>query len=272
LQLKVGPLKHYSEFRECERLQQAIWGGLSVATEVMIVTQKFGGLVLGSFIGKRLVGFTYAFLARREGRIVHWSHMMGVLPEFRDRGLGLQLKLAHRQFALEQNILSICWTYDPLQSRNASLNLTKLGARAEEYLEDCYGMFQSTIEKGLPSDRLVVDWRIASKSVATRLAGGSPPSLSLLFPRINVCTVNRHGFLVNADIDLNRRDSRLLLEIPANTDLMRQESLALAKQWRFQTREMFKRYFSRGYRIDGFVTGGERSGKRCFYVLRRAGQ
>src|SRR5690348_11239660 len=86
----IRSLEKHKEFKECENAQKAIWGGLSVASEVMLVTQKAGGAVLGAFIHGKLVGFIYALLARHNGQISHWSHMMGILPEYRSQGLGLR--------------------------------------------------------------------------------------------------------------------------------------------------------------------------------------
>ena len=118
---QIRPLRSLEEFRACERIQLDVWGNLAVGSELMTVTAKYGGAVIGALAGSKVVGFIYAFLARRHGRLIHWSHMMAVEARVRDRGLGFRMKLAHRKTALEQGIKSICWTYDPLQSRNAAL-------------------------------------------------------------------------------------------------------------------------------------------------------
>jgi len=270
LRPEIKLLVKHEDFKKCETAQKTIWGGLSVAAEVMLVTQKAGGAVLGAFVKGRLVGFIYALLARRNGQIIHWSHMMGILPGYRGRGLGLQLKLAHRDLALSQGIKSIGWTYDPLQSRNASLNLTKLGAHVEEYIVDYYGRFHSIIEQGLPSDRFVVNWPIASKSIARLLAGKKSITEIPDWPIINVTATNREAFLVNRKISLDHRKPRLLIAIPSNTDLMRTEALPLARRWRLQTREIFFNYLSKGYSVTGFLTENQRTAEpRCFYLLSR---
>lgn len=267
---KVKLLETAQEYRKCEMLQRSIWGELSVAAEVMLVTQKTGGAVLGAFVKGRMAGFIYALLARRNGRTTHWSHMMGVLPVYRSRGLGLQLKIAHRRLALNRGIRSIGWTFDPLQSRNANLNLARLGSRVEEYVVDYYGRFDSVIERGLPSDRLVVNWPIASKGVERSLAGPNPNKEIPELPRINLATGNEQGFLVNRKLHLHRNKPALLVEIPHNTDQMRTEALTLARRWRLQVRKIFLHYLSNGYRVDGFLTEGrESAGRRCYYVLRR---
>lgn len=267
---EIRLLVRHEDFKKCEAAQKAVWGGLSVAAEVMLVTQKAGGAVLGAFIGGRLVGFIYALLARRNEQIIHWSHMMGILPGYRSKGIGLQLKLAHRNLALSQGIKSICWTYDPLQTRNASLNLTKLGARVEEYIVDYYGRFHSSIERGLPSDRFVVNWRIASKNTAKLLSEKKAKAEIRDLPVINAIATNRKGFLTNRKVNLRYRERNLLVAIPSNTDLMRTEDLTLARAWRLETRKIFLNYLSKGYSVAGFIAGGDRQAEpRCFYLLRR---
>jgi predicted GNAT superfamily acetyltransferase len=270
LRPEIRSLEKHGEFKECENAQKAIWGGLSVASEVMLVTQKAGGAVLGAFIHGKLVGFIYALLARRDGQISHWSHMMGILPEYRSQGLGLQLKLAHREIALRQGIKSIRWTYDPLQTRNATLNLGKLGARVEEYVSNYYGQFHSTIEQGLPSDRFVVYWPVASRAVGRLIAKGRKTAAIPAVPKVNLTATNQSGFLVNRKVDLGLREPRLLVEIPADADLMRAKALALAKRWRIQTRKIFLAYLSRDYSVRDLLTEGHNTARpRCFYLLVR---
>jgi predicted GNAT superfamily acetyltransferase len=265
--VNIRPLIKFEEFQACESIQLSVWGTLGVGTEVLSVTQKYGGAVLGAIVRGQVVGFIYAFLARYKGRLIHWSHMMAVAAEYRNRGLGFRMKLAHRQSALSQGLRAICWTYDPLQSRNASLNLHRLGAQGEEYILDCYGPFASLIEKGLPSDRFVVNWRIATARVTQRLLGKRPlPDLNL--PRVNETRRGRQGFLENRKIRVDLKVPQLLVEIPGNTDEMREHELALAQRWRMETRRIFQRYFSEGYRVEDFIPPTPASDNRCYYLLR----
>ena len=200
--LEVRPLKTLREFQECERIQEEVWGAPGVTAEVISVAAKYGGAVLGAFSGGRMAGFLFAILARRRGRLIHWSHMMAVREGFRDRGLGFKMKLAHRKHALAAGIKSICWTFDPLQSRNAALNVARLGATIEEYLPDCYGRFPSAIERGLASDRFVVNWKIASPGVERRMREGAPSLDISRMPRANETSVSPAGLLVNRKIHL----------------------------------------------------------------------
>jgi predicted GNAT superfamily acetyltransferase len=268
---QIRVLRRVEEFRQCERIQEAVWGNVGVSGELLAATQKYGGVVLGAVVGGKVVGCLYAFLARRHGKLIHWSHIMAVEPGCRDRGLGYRMKLAHRRLALAQGIKSICWTYDPLQSRNAALNITRLGARVEEYIPDCYGRFPSAIEKGLPSDRFVVDWRIASAGVEKRLREGLPPPRydPARLPRANGTRLNAQGLIENVRVHLGLRAPRLLVEIPPNTDVMRSQGLKLARRWRTDTRRIFQHYFAAGHRVEDFLPPSPGNGGRCFYLLRR---
>jgi predicted GNAT superfamily acetyltransferase len=247
-----------------------VWGNLGAGSEILQVTQKYGGVVLGALAKGKLLGFLYAFLGRYHGQLVHWSHMMAVDNRHRGQGLGHKMKLVHRELALQEGVKSICWTYDPLQSRNAALNIARLGARVEEYLRDCYGRFPSLIEKGLPSDRFVVRWQIGSAHVARCLGAPALRTLDPGLPRINETRRNHAGFMVNRRLNLLFTAPRLLLEVPANTDEMRVRALELARRWRLETRRMFQRAFESGCRVVDFVTTEDGEDRRTFYVLSGA--
>jgi len=267
---QIRPLQRLEELRQVEHIQNRVWGTLAASSELLTVTAKYGGVVLGALANGRVVGFIYAFLARRHGRLVHWSHMMAVEARYRDHGLGFRMKLVHRRRALKQGVKAICWTYDPLQSRNAFLNIARLGGRVSEYLPDCYGHFSSRIEKGLPSDRFVVDWEIASRHVARRLDATTNQRSDLRMPRVNHTRTNARGLLENRGIVLSLDAPRLLVEVPADTDAMRAHALPLARRWRLEARKIFERYFSAGYRIEDFIPPRATGDGSCFYVLRRA--
>jgi predicted GNAT superfamily acetyltransferase len=268
--VQIRPLKTQQEFLACERIQKIVWGNVGVSGELLSVTQKYCGAVIGSIVNGRVVGFIYAFLARRDGKLIHWSHLMAVEPKYRDLGLGFRMKLAHRKLALAAGVTSICWTYDPLQSRNAALNIHRLGARAEDYIPNCYGRFPSAIERGLESDRFVANWRIRTAAVERRRQGLRPSLTAMLrAPRINETRLNAAGFPVNQRISVNLRQPTLLVEIPTQTDLMRVRALSLAKRWRLETRKIFLNYSGLGYRVWEFVPPSPASDGRSFYVLKQ---
>lgn len=120
-----------------------------------------------------IVGFAYAFPAYRNGRAWWHSDMTAVRPAHRSRGVGSLLKWAQRDRALAAGLDRITWTFDPMQARNAHLNLNLLGATCREYVPNLYGVTSSDLHHGLPTDRLVAEWDLASPRVAA-LALGRP--------------------------------------------------------------------------------------------------
>jgi predicted GNAT superfamily acetyltransferase len=268
-QVEVRLLETIDEFRECERTQMNTWGTLAVSGETLMVARKYGGAVVGTMVDGQVVGFIFAFLGRYRTRLIHWSHLMAVESKFRDQGFGFRMKLVHRQFALERGVKFICWTFDPLQSRNARLNIACLGGIVDNFIPDCYGTFDSLLEKGLPSDRFVIDWRIATRRVEERLQGEVSrfdPSV----PRVNDTLLTADGFPMNQSIHLDLNKSRLLVEIPAQTDEMRSRDLPLGRAWRLETRQMFGHYLSAGYHVENFFAPQTATEGRCFYLLRRS--
>jgi len=234
----------------------------------MTAAAKYGGVLIGTLIEGKVVGFIFAFLAQYHGHLAHWSHMMAVEAKYRDQGFGYKMKLVHRHVALERGIKSICWTFDPLQSRNAKLNIMRLGAMAEEYVPDCYGRFPSLLEKGLPSDRWVANWRISTARVEKRLRGETiafDPAL----PRVNDVRLNAEGFPQNRTIRLDMSDCRLLVETPTQTDAMRAKAMPLARRWRLEARRIFQHYLAKGYHVEDFFPTQTATEGRCFYLLRR---
>jgi predicted GNAT superfamily acetyltransferase len=172
--ISIHLLHDTAELRACEDLQRRIWGysETDIAPEsIFKVAEHSGGQVLGATHQGKLAGFALSFAARREGCEYLHSHMVGVVPEYQDRGVGRLLKFAQRDHAIAQGIGLIEWTFDPLQLKNAHFNLARLGAICRRYLPNCYGRTSSPLHAGLPTDRLVAEWWVQSKRVEDRLQG-----------------------------------------------------------------------------------------------------
>ncbi len=139
---------------------------------IFVVAAETGGQVLGAFAGSRLVGFTMALAGQHERQCFLHSHMTAVLEPWRDRGIGMRLKLFQRQDALSRGIGRIEWTFDPLQVKNAYFNLVKLGAMARRYVANMYGEISSPLQGPLPTDRLIAEWDLNSARVRRAIAAG----------------------------------------------------------------------------------------------------
>jgi predicted GNAT superfamily acetyltransferase len=162
------------EFQLCVALQREIWQEADLEIEpvtAFVVAANTGGQVLGAFDGERLAGFTLAVAAIRDGVPYLHSHMTGIHAAFRDRGIGRMLKLFQRDEALSRNIRLICWTFDPLEFRNAYFNFNRLGAISRTYLPNFYGVTSSPLHRGLATDRLLAEWHLDSPRVMAVIAG-----------------------------------------------------------------------------------------------------
>ncbi|MBL8138751.1 MAG: GNAT family N-acetyltransferase [Acidobacteria bacterium] len=274
-ELRFRDLHSADEFRQVMDLEARVWGFTDlndmVTLPVFTITVKRGAILIGAYDETdRMVGFVYSIVGMKPGQVLQWSHMLGVLPEYRNSGLGRALKLAQRDRALAQGYELIEWTYDPLQAMNAHLNFTKLGVVAEEYHRNVYGESTSVLHKGTPTDRLVAQWWIARPHVARRLTPGEliPVTTNEIAEAAPINTTHpAQAWLANTDIYLARDDRRLTLEIPMGFTDMQREAPALALEWRMQTREIFETYFRRGYRVVDFYL--DRPHHRGRYLLAK---
>jgi predicted GNAT superfamily acetyltransferase len=163
--IEIRRLSELEHFIEAVQLQQDIWGFVDrdlLPVRLFVVANKIGGHAFGAYDGARMIAFLLAIPGLKEGAqgYLH-SHMMGVLPEYRNLGLGRTLKMAQRADALKRGIPLIEWTFDPLELKNAYLNIEKLGAIVRRYLFNNYGTTTSPLHGGLPTDRLVAEWWVA---------------------------------------------------------------------------------------------------------------
>lgn len=170
--VEVRKLSALTQLIEAVNLQQRVWGFDDrdvVPLPPFVVATHTGGQVFGAFDGGRMAGFCLAFAGvKPNGRPYLHSHMLAVLPEYQNRGVGRQLKLEQRSDALARGIDLIEWTFDPLQLKNAYFNIVRLGAIARHYLENIYGSSSSKLHAGLPSDRLVAEWWLERADGASR--------------------------------------------------------------------------------------------------------
>lgn len=160
--IEIRALEAHAELDAAVGLQNDIWGyapGESVPLQMFIIAAGTGGQVFGAFEAGRMVGFCLAFSGTKpDGRPYLYSHMLGVRPEARDRHIGRALKLEQRRDALARGIELVEWTFDPLELKNAYLNIQVLGAIARRYLPDHWGPTSSPLHGSVPTDRLVAEW------------------------------------------------------------------------------------------------------------------
>jgi predicted GNAT superfamily acetyltransferase len=168
-----------AEMRACLELQKEVWNFTDielVPLRVFVVADKIGGQVIGAFEGSELLAFALALPGAYRGHSYLHSHMLAVREEYRNGGLGRRVKLFQRENALARGFELIEWTFDPLEIKNAYLNIEKLGAIARRYHLNQYGITSSPLQGGLPSDRLVAEWWLKSRRVEALLNTGKYPA------------------------------------------------------------------------------------------------
>lgn len=183
LEIAVRPCTGLAEFATCIEIERAVWGSADVdivPLPLFVVAAETGGQVLGAFAGERMVGFTLAIVGVRNRKPFLHSHMTAVLQQYRNQGAGRGLKLLQREEALANGIDLVEWTFDPLEIKNAYLNIEKLGAIARRYHVNQYGITSSPLQGGLPSDRLVAEWWLKSKRVEHLLRTGAHPGFETM--------------------------------------------------------------------------------------------
>ena len=262
--LTFRPFEQPDDYHACAELQRVIWGrdfSDVVPASILKISQKVGGVSAGAFApGGQILGFVWGLTGVRDGRPFHWSHMLGVHPDARDLRLGTRLKLLQRELLLPLGIEDVEWTYDPLEARNAWLNINHLGGEIVDYVEDMYaGEMGSELAKGIGTDRFIVRWRIASDRVANALLG-TPPSNPAPFAGAQII-----GLEAAEEAHPLPDEPRVRVEIPADIQAVKAERPDEAPLWRQSTRRAIHHYFERGYRVTAYL----REGDRRFYGLER---
>jgi predicted GNAT superfamily acetyltransferase len=226
--IDIRPLTDRDDLKAVVRLQRQIWGFEDVdliPLRLFVVATKIGGQVYGAFDGAQLIGFCMAIPGLKPGGKTYLhSHMLGVLPEYRNARVGRNLKLAQRDDALGRGIELIEWTFDPLEIKNAFFNMERLGAIVRRYVPNQYGTTSSPLHGGLPTDRCIAEWWIGSPRVKAILAGQ-------LFERSPV-------------------EQRIA--IPSNIATIRTNEPACAREIQQKANEQFRAAFDRGLAVIGF--------------------
>jgi chorismate synthase len=262
--IEIRPLATHRELAACVELQQSTWGGAFtdvVPVSILKVSQRIGGVAVGAFDEQgTLLGFVFGLTGIERGRVVHWSDMLAVKPEARNIGLGRRLKEHQRSVVRELGAAVIYWTYDPLVARNAHLNFNRLGARLAEYVEDMYGITDSVLHGGLPTDRLVVAWPTHDDEIEQRLADAERTLSSADCRQSPIATAEWIAGAAGAAI----LPHCVRVQIPADAERLLIDSPESATTWRYDVRAALQWGLSAGYTITAF---GLEPGATCGYYL-----
>ena len=236
--LTIRKCEALDEMRACFALQKEVWNFSDaelVPVRMFVLAARIGGQVMGAFDGRDLVGFALAIPGIRNGHAYLYSHMLAVRQQYRNAGLGRKLKLFQRDDALARGFELMEWTFDPLEIKNAYLNIEKLGAIARRYNVNQYGITTSPLQGGLPTDRLVAEWWMKSRRVETALNGGK-----------------------RADFE-----ARTTIDVPGDVYTWKAAETTRARALEVQTknREKLSKAFAEGLAILGYERGANGDGR-----------
>ena len=261
----IRPFQTMEQFRECVALQEDTWGhGFSerVSPAILKIGQVLGGVSSGAYdVDDRLVAFVFGLTGLRDGEVVHWSDMLAVRPEVRDGGLGRRLKAYQRDQVLALGIQKMFWTFDPLQSRNAHLNVTRLGAVVREYRVDMYGQTDSPLHRGIGTDRFVPLWQLSAQRVEGRVADDpahafDPSAIDRKSVGVALGASDARDDRSHPEaVDLTLGEDWVSVAIPADISRLMAEDLELAQAWRLATRKALTHYMGIGYEVREFARG-----------------
>jgi predicted GNAT superfamily acetyltransferase len=226
--IETRALTNNEDLKTVVKLQREIWGFEDVdllPLRLFVVASKIGGQVYGAFDGQKMVGFCLAIPGLKAGgkSYLH-SHMLGVLPEYRNAGVGRMLKLIQRDDAIRRGVNLIEWTFDPLEIKNAFFNMERLGAIVRRYVPNQYGTTSSPLHGGLPTDRCIAEWWISS-------------------PRVNAITSGQ-------SFEHNPVEARI--SIPSDIATIRAKEFPRARDIQQTASQQFRDFFDRGLAVIGF--------------------
>jgi predicted GNAT superfamily acetyltransferase len=262
--LLIRDLVSHEDRRQCVALQEATWGeGFTerVPSAILQVGPKIGGITAGAFDPSgRLLGFVFGLTGIRHGVLAHWSDMLAVIPALRGTGLGGRLKAWQRARCEEMGVRIIYWTWDPLVSRNSHLNLNKLGARVDEFVENMYGVTDSTLMGALPTDRFVAAWELDHVIIARRLAARAADA-----PLLQALPLVAGGPAAQPPASWPDA-SAVRVDIPRDFPTLLDQDPVAAAAYRRHSHAAFTHYFALGYQISSFHPAPDGDGS---YVLTR---
>lgn len=267
-------LEKPEEFRHLEEVHRAVWGDEGVPTTLQRALQDNGGLVLGAFADIYLAGFALSLIGWDGTSLYHYSHLTAVRPEYQNHHLGFRLKAFQRDEVLKLGLSEIRWTFDPLQSRNAWLNVRRLGGTPDRYFIHYYGQMADTINAGMETDRVRVRWELSSPHVEERVAGKTPTAEEdhdrwKRSVAIVETEVGDKGFRSPTAV-AEPTGGPAHLEIPFDLSAIREHEPAAMRTWRHAVRDAFRAAFDMHYRVEDFAVVTNDHERRSFYFLAPA--
>ncbi|MEX2104698.1 MAG: GNAT family N-acetyltransferase [Bacilli bacterium] len=242
-------VKDLNQMDQIVQLQRNIWKDSATPLTQLVAAIHNGGVVITATRGQEIIGFCYGFPGYKDGQNYVVSHMLGIHPDYRDQGIGMKLKWKQRKWALEYGYKKIVWTFDPLESRNAFLNLCKLGGYVQTYIENYYGNLADGLNEGLPTDRFLLEWDLDSIK-AVQAAEGFTYPINQETPILLDARLENSQLPIPIKNEIDEEAEAYFVAIPSAIHVIKQSAPLVASKWRFQVRETIQSLFTKGYVVQ----------------------
>lgn len=252
--ISIRLARTHEDYAGCEELSRSIWGASErnvVPRELLLTMQLNGGIVQGAWLPDgTIVGFVFGFLGRRDNQLRLCSHQLGVIPAYRGQGLGIRLKMAQAEEAQRRGLDLITWTFDPLEARNAYINLHRLGAIAQLYDRDHYGVMEDELNRGLPSDRLEAEWWLGPAANRWRRPRPQEADRAPV-----ILAVGPDGGPQPTSVRPSQTRT-VVVEVPADFQALKAGNPGQALQWRLAAREALEAVLAARFYAADFLPRG----------------
>lgn len=244
------------ELQQMQKVEAAVWNVATIPIHHTYTALNNGGIIIGAFDGEKMIGFLYSFPGFTNGQSYICSHMLGILPAYRTSNLGVKMKQKQAELAKDAGFSMITWTFDPLESKNAYINLHQLQAVGAIYLENHYGDLNDGLNTGLPTDRIQIIWDM--KSPKERIDHVDETQTLL--------KVGEQSRPLQEPQDITK-GKRWFVGIPGDFQTIKTNDFALAKAWRFESRVIFQQLFAFKFQAVDYIY--DATNKQGFYVFEK---
>lgn len=239
------------QLKEVQYLEETVWKEPSIPLHQTFTGLNNGGIILGAYDEDRMIGFLYSFPGFDGKNAYLCSHMLGILPEYRNAGIEKKMKIEQAILAKEMGYEMITWTFDPLQSENAHFNLHKLGAIGTDFKANTYANFNDEFSKSIHSDRIQIMWDIRERCQVKEPVHLDETKI-LLHMNSDTAPVITENYYQH----YHKQNDVWFVAIPADYQAIKQRDSALANNWREATKTILKRIFDDGYQANDFIITG----------------
>lgn len=254
--IEIKKLTTIEELHDMRLVENAVWDMPSIPVHQTYTALNNGGIILGAYRKEELVGFLYSFPGFNGKETYVCSHMLGIKPAYRQNGIGIKLKQKQAELAKEAGYSYITWTFDPLESKNAYVNLHRLRAVGAFYLEDHYGDLGDELNSGLPTDRIQMMWDLKMPSDDRIIMNDAPMLLKI--------DKERKPQRIAREIE---EEDKWVVVIPGDFQAMKSTNFALAKAWRLASREVFQALFAANFQAIDYRYEAEQ--QQGYYLFEK---